>query len=124
MMAAGHCPFYNWQKLGVNPETTCSLTNSHCEVWFSDPKDCKELGRLIYLVGKAGVRYRKLTEKGKDYLMFAYRKVQPPKYWQWEPHIVTIVQSLQRRCARIATERCRADDACPFKALLPEYDVT
>ena len=66
-----------------------------------------------------------LTLKEKDYLRFAFKKVNSNFFKVFVFHDdnsdLLLFSSLQIIVARLLVEACRVDEACPFKALLPEY---
>jgi hypothetical protein len=130
-MGVSHCP---WWITGrddygfYRTKDNCALVADDCDpinknVYVGSPLLCPKTNRIRYSIirSRKGIKY--LTEKDKDFLMYAYRKITQVNYSHYENDTFALVQSLQKRCAKIATERCRADKECPFKALLPEYDL-
>jgi hypothetical protein len=138
-MGVAHCPWWTTNSIRYDEYDKCCLTNTvcmqemqvkelpHCERksndYYGSPLKCRKAGRVRILLVKSRRSLKYLTEKDKDYLLYAFRKISSYNCHIFEADTYAIVQSLQKRCARISVERCRADVACPFKALLPEYDI-
>lgn len=119
---------------------------------FTKPVKCEEEGkktedlncsfrkRLAELVNKFSDNKKmvgSLTQKDKDFILYAHRKsrnyttrlsYEPHKY----SHRIKILHDekedplgaqVTRIAVRILQDDCRKDDNCPFKVLLPEYEV-
>ena len=137
-MGVAHCPWWvtgrnengyysSGERCGLNKDL-CGQQPIICEPIYKGahvgtPLLCPQVNRVKYLIVRSRKGIKHLTEKDKDYLMYAYRKITQTNLSHYESDTYALIQSLQSRCAKIATERCRNDDACPFKALLPEYDI-
>lgn len=96
----------------------CLLSKRICKM--SSFNECEKYKRVIDIVerGKATRPHLKeLSRKDRDYLKYAYNKAQNRMI---EPEIL---KYMRKFVSKIATDDCRRDKACPYKALLPEYDV-